>query len=168
MNIDESEIGKLTESIWATVLGLEVEPGVRPATPVGPVDVLTGCVHITGAWQGALLLDCPVALVRLAAAIMFREELEAITKEQIHDTLGELTNITGGNLKGLLPSPSYLSLPAVADGTDYTLRVLDSRLLAQAAFRCRDFPFLVSVLERNAATSTYSTSWPISVSQNSR
>jgi hypothetical protein len=62
---------------------------------------------------------------------------------------GELTNITGGNLKALLPEPCYLSLPAVADGSDYGLWILDSRLRTQLTFNCHDHPFQVTVLERD-------------------
>jgi chemotaxis protein CheX len=147
MNIGASEIGQYVESIWDAVLGLGVRPG-GTEMPGPRSDYLTGCVQITGAWEGAVTLDCPTALARQAAGILFGEQPAETTTEQVHDVVGELTNMIGGNLKALLPSPCYLCLPAVADGSDYALRVLGSRVLSRAGFECGERPFVVTVIER--------------------
>ncbi|NIQ01639.1 MAG: chemotaxis protein CheX, partial [Nitrospinaceae bacterium] len=55
---------------------------------------------------------CPIPLARQAAAIMFQLQEDTAGPEEIQDAFGELANITGGNIKALLPEPSYLSLPA--------------------------------------------------------
>ena len=36
----------------------------------------------------------------------------------------------------------------MADGSDYALRVLGSRVLSRAGFECKDQAFLVTVIER--------------------
>lgn len=39
-----------------------------------------------------------------------------IAEEDIHDTVGELMNIVSGNVKSLLPQPSFVALPQVVIG----------------------------------------------------
>jgi chemotaxis protein CheX len=36
--------------------------------------------------------------------------------EDVADAVGELANMIGGNIKGLMPGPSVLTLPVVASG----------------------------------------------------
>ncbi len=45
-----------------------------------------------------------------------------VSDEQVAE-VAELTNIVGGGIKSLLPSPSVLSLPTVTQGTDFHLHV---------------------------------------------
>ena len=47
---------------------------------------------------------------------MFDVEIEEVSPADVLDAVGELVNIVGGNLKGMLPSPTGLSLPSVTDG----------------------------------------------------
>jgi chemotaxis protein CheX len=148
MHIGHELIDEIVETIWASTLGLTVRPCDQVALPAGNAGFQTGCVQITGAWEGAITLSCADGLARRAAALMFSIDLDDVTTEHVHDALGELANITGGNLKAFFPEPCYLSLPAVVDGTDYAFRVLASRVLARAAFQCQDAPFQVVVLER--------------------
>ena len=148
MSVALLEIEDYVISIWDTVLKLSVQaipPLVFPSRKSG---FLTGCIHITGAWGGAVTLDFPVLLARRAAQIMFGLSQDEITIDLMNDCVGELTNILGGNVKALLPGPSFLSLPVVADGASYVLRVLDSHVLVQAAFACDDQNFQVTVIER--------------------
>lgn len=149
MSVGQAEISQYVESIWASLLGLMVRPD-DSAPPPPRTSCLTGCIQITGAWEGAVTLDIPWALSRQAAAIMFQAGPDdEVPLDQVQDAVGELTNMIGGNLKALLPGPCYLTLPAVADGTDYALRVLGSKVVSQATFVCQDQPFVVTVIERD-------------------
>ncbi len=145
--LDEAQVCQAIEGIWATMLGLEAKAnmplnGVRPR-----LTTLTGCIQITGAWQGAIKLECSGNVARRVAAIMFMTDACDVTPDQINDALGELTNIVGGNIKALLPEPSQLSMPAVTEGTDYLFSVPNSRPLAELTFSCEGKPFTVTVLE---------------------
>ena len=107
------------------------------------------CVQITGDWEGAVILKCPTKLARLAGAIMFGVEIESGTADEAEEALGELTNMIAGTLKALLPGICYLSLPNVVHGLDYRTIVPGSRVLNQVAFKCRQKPFKVMLLERD-------------------
>jgi len=104
-------------------------------------------VQITGTWEGAVALDCPVELAKKVASIMFQLKEDETTTDLVEDGLGELTNMTGGNIKSLLPEPCYLSLPAVTM-TQHGLRIPGSELVSTVTFKCWGYNFRVSVLKK--------------------
>src|SRR5262245_9205552 len=110
---------------------------------------LTGCVQITGAWEGAVILHCPSPLARKAAAIMFEMDAEAASDDEVKDALGELTNMIGGNVKAQLRQPSRLSLPSVTEGADYSVTVPGSRPLTKVTFDCDGQVMSVTLLIRD-------------------
>jgi chemotaxis protein CheX len=141
----EKELEQIVATVWTTMFGLEVEPDDAVVSN-GPACHWTGCVRITGAWEGAVVLRCPASLARHAAGEVFGMGSTAVTVEQIGDLMGELTNIIAGNFKALLPEVSHLSLPAVTECTD-DASPLDGRLLARAGFRARGEAFTLHVFE---------------------
>jgi chemotaxis protein CheX len=145
----EDAIREITRNIWLNLLGLNVVRSDKQATQPGSSQMMAGCVQITGAWQGTLILSCTGAFARLAAGRMFEVATDNTTKDQAEDALGELTNITGGNLKAVLPGPSLLSLPTVVEGCDYRLRVPGGRTVSQVYFECLNHLFAVTLLERD-------------------
>ena len=147
LNTTEGEFQTAIESVWSTMLGVNVEPGKALVIDRVEPDYMTGCIQITGAWRGAVTLDCSVGLARRIAAIMFGVEVYETMPDQVSDALGEFTNIISGNIKSFLPEPSYLSLPSVAEGTDCYFRVVGSRLVAKLCFSHEGQPFQVTIVE---------------------
>jgi chemotaxis protein CheX len=147
MQIGEDQIRQSVEELWASVLGLVIES--RPVLGEGrpSAGLLTGCVEITGVWQGAVTIDCGPSLARKAAAIMFGIETSETSFDQVQDALGELTNILGGQVKALLPEPCRLSLPAVAGEIDNAFRGAHDKVLTRLDFACLDAPVRVTILE---------------------
>jgi CheY-specific phosphatase CheX len=144
----ETEICQYTEDIWKSILDLDVKKIVEQYCPTEGESVLAGCVHISGEWEGAVTLDCPMELAQKITSIMFQLKDAEVTPDLIQDALGELTNMTGGNIKSLLPEPCYLSLPAVTR-TQYGLRVPGSELISNVTFQCWGYKFKVSVLKKS-------------------
>lgn len=72
-----------------------------------------GCAAIEGAWQGEVLIRCDEPLGRAAAATFFALPPDEVGVSEDPDTIAELTNVLGGNLKCLLPPGCHLSLPRV-------------------------------------------------------
>jgi chemotaxis protein CheX len=145
----EDEICQITESIWGSVLGVEIRRCELAEIPAKQEHTLAGCVQLTGAWEGAVALHCDVGLARQVAALMFSMDPGSASIEEVQDALGELVNMTGGNIKALLAEPCYLSLPTVVEGSNYTLRIPGSVLVSQVAFECQGHPFLVALLEKD-------------------
>lgn len=67
---------------------------------------------------------------------MFDRHDGNLTRDDICDTLGELTNILGGTVKAVISADGCSrSLPVVIEGTDYNVRSLNPK------------PIVITVLE---------------------
>jgi CheY-specific phosphatase CheX len=150
MQLYETEICQYTESIWKNILDLDVKKTDEDYCPSEGENILAGCVHISGEWEGAVALDCPSELAKKVASIMFNLTEDELSSDLIQDALGELTNMTGGNLKSLLPEPCYLSLPAVTM-TEHGLKIPGSELTTKVTFKCWGYKFNVSILKKVSA-----------------
>jgi chemotaxis protein CheX len=147
MGVEAAMVTAAVETVWAATLGLEakVESSTNGGRP--KLTTLTGCIQITGAWQGAVTVECSGGLARRVASIMFGTDTAELTPDQVSDALGEMTNMIGGHIKALLPEPSYLSMPAVTVGTDYLFSVHGGRPAFQRSFTCEGNPFQITLLE---------------------
>ncbi len=117
------QIAEITRDVWSSFLSLDLE--IAPGDPRAALggSTCTGCVHISGEWNGTVFLQCTAAHAQAAAEAMFMADPGTLGPDEIGDALGELTNMVGGNIKSLLPEPSRLSIPSVANGENYTVRV---------------------------------------------
>lgn len=147
MEILEQDILELTINVWSSVLELEVHPAPGPIGSLETERTLSGCITLDGAWRGAVAIHCTTALARKVASVMFGVEPEKASVAEVQDALGEITNMVGGQIKSLLPRPTRLSLPAVAEGGDYTLRIPGCTLINRLLLVCQGEPFQVSLLE---------------------
>ncbi len=149
----EDEIVQIAESIWMSILSLPIEAksGGRAAMEGVTGRTLTGCIHLTGDFEGAVTLFCTQSMASHVATIMFAAGPGELSPEEVQDALGELTNMTAGNIKPLLPGTSRLSLPSVVEGVDYSLIVPGSETVAEVAFACEGQPLVVSLLRRKPA-----------------
>jgi CheY-specific phosphatase CheX len=70
------------------------------------------------------------------------------TESELRQTISELTNIIGVNVKTLVSSDgTFLSLPVVIEGRNYSVQVRDSRIVARKDFLTEGEPVAVTVLE---------------------
>jgi chemotaxis protein CheX len=144
MDITREDIERIVRDTWCFLIGLDVTPTAWDGAVCLEPEVI-GCTRLTGAWTGMILVHCSTQLARLATSRIYGESLEAVTDAQIHDAIAELANVLGGNLKGLLPAPSRLRLPAVFRGEDLYRPVLETETL-HAAFEAEGLPLHISVL----------------------
>jgi chemotaxis protein CheX len=142
----DDDIKDIARTIWSTLFELPLEDG--DAAPLGPESTVTSCVQIDGAWQGAVVLQCPLTLALTLTAAMFQADA-APEIDEVHDALGELANMLGGNVKALLPGPSRISLPAVAVGSDYQMSVVGTNTVTSVSFTCDGHPLRVTLLQQS-------------------
>ena len=140
----DEEILGITRDVWESFTGRAIDVADGQARPGGG-DLTVGCVTVTGAWQGSVLLACPAQLARMAAAAMFDLPAEQLDDREVADALGELTNMVGGNIKSLIPGPSRLSMPAVTVGAAPTVKPPRAALVATVSLACEGLPLTVSV-----------------------
>lgn len=146
MDMDD-DIREIATSIWETLFSVPLQ--AADSRVQVDAQVVTGCVQIEGAWNGAVMLQCGSDLAGRLAGELFRSE--APSPDDVRDTIGELTNMLAGNVKALLPEPSRISLPTVAFGNDYAITVLGTKPVATVSFTCTDAPLVVTVMQGTAA-----------------
>jgi chemotaxis protein CheX len=148
ITVNETDLFKITENIWSSLFGLTIEllPEVPPESTTE--SCVTACVLISGGWEGAVIVQCASPLARRSAALMFDSTPETIASDEVNDAMGELVNMVGGNFKTLIPGTCSLSLPAVVEGRDYSVKVPGSQPIKRVAFHSDGGVLTVSVLER--------------------
>ncbi len=152
-DVTDATLIEIVESVWSTVLGLPISLRTDPLC-VQSSRGLAVCVHIVGTWNGTVIYLPTEEFARRSAAAMLDMPLESVTTDDVHDAAAELCNIVAGSLKGVLPGPSSLSLPTVADGANYEVRIRKSRTRWKASFRCEGETLQFAVLESDQAVSS--------------
>lgn len=136
-DVTGDQVVSIAQDVWESFLSLTLLPhplGDTAPDVSGPT--LTGCVSVSGSWAGSVFVQCGAEQAREAAEAMFGAEPGGLSDDEVSDAFGELTNMIGGNVKSLLPAPSQLSLPSVAAGDSYTVRVPGAVLLSRSALTC--------------------------------
>lgn len=145
MFIETNDLQKMTDEIWGGMLQIDLTPA--EAVPA-KLDGIGACVQITGAWEGAVRVDCSTALAQAATARFLGVTAEEVAIDQIRDAMGELANMSAGSVKPLLPPPCHLSLPTVADGTNYNFTVPHGEVLLATAFEFKGELLKITVIQR--------------------
>ncbi len=142
--LELDDIHLLADRIWDSMFGTGLEL-LDSEAATDDSRFLTGCVQLTGAWEGAAVVRCSYTLASRLASTMFG--IEELAMEEVSDTIGELANLTAGAVQALMPSPSELSPPSVVEGKDYKLILPRCSVMNQAYFRFHDQPFNIVVFE---------------------
>ena len=98
MSVDDADIRSTTQSIWSSVLGLELHVLASVREETGE-RASTTCILISGDWDGAVILQCKTDAARGFVAKMFESTPEELSAGEFDDGLGELANLVGGNFK---------------------------------------------------------------------
>ena len=100
----EHALAEIVTTVWDSVLGLAVvqDDGFQ-VSGAHPEHTFAGVVQIQGAWDGAVAVQCSDHLARQAAMTMFNMTESEVSISDLQDALGELTNMTGGHIKALMP-----------------------------------------------------------------
>ena len=148
MPITKENIHQITRDVWSSMLGSEIQ--INPEIPASnsAERCIAGSVNITGSWNGTVLLFCSAAMAGQVAGLMLGSDPAALSPGDISDTVGELTNIIGGNIKALVPPPAQLSLPSVITGVEIQVSVPNSRVLETCSFEFNGNWLLIRLLEK--------------------
>ncbi len=150
MSVDDESVCELTERVFGTTLGWDLQRGAAERARLANERSVTGCVHVSGGWNGAMTVSCGTELARRIASAMFEVPAEDTSLDEVRDAVGELANMIGGGFKALMPGPSTLSMPTVAEGRDYSLHMPGSAVGAELWFLREGEPIVVRVHERAA------------------
>ena len=140
----EKEIVNYTQDVWSSFLGMTA---TRSAESIQPGDHFQHAyVQIVGAWTGIIVVHFPPDLAHQITEQMFSIEPGKVSLTQNEDALGEVANMVGGNIKSLLPHPSYISHPHVEldrPAPQFPGVTEESHI----TFECEQKNFVVSILK---------------------
>jgi chemotaxis protein CheX len=143
IEVRPSELAQIVDSVFRAMLNLEVGVGGTPWFP--GENRLTSAVHMTGEWNGVVLVECDRAQAcRFAGRYLSIDPPETVD-DVVRDVLGELANMIGGNLKCVMHPGIRLSMPSVVDGSD-CLRVCGAEILERLGFHSVEGLFWITVL----------------------
>lgn len=111
----------------------------------------TACVHVTGEWEGSVIVQASPRLSRDATAAMFDMPVDEVGDDEMADALGEVANIIGGSIKGLMPGSCRLSLPTVTLGPDSRMMVPGAELVHRVVLDVTGEHLAVALWKRPAA-----------------
>jgi chemotaxis protein CheX len=122
VEVNENDLAEMIEQVWMSYLDPE---GISPLIPTydeNQASEVHSTVSITGSWTGYVVYASSTIAARRAAAAFLAVEIDEVSADDLSDTLGELVNIVGGNVKAMLPPGAVLSLPQVIMASESTAR----------------------------------------------
>ncbi|MBL8810562.1 MAG: chemotaxis protein CheX [Planctomycetaceae bacterium] len=150
MTIDQQTLQQVVTDVCSGMLGLEVEPSEKDNAATG--DALSAVVKISGGWDSLVQVLAPRKTAKAIASTMFAMNEDELTEAEIRDAVGEIVNMVGGNLKGIVEGDSSLSLPCVGEATgsapfDENFKGLE------ISNSCQGDPLIVRVFDRSRCES---------------
>jgi len=140
----QTDVTRVVEEVFRTMLGLEVRP-CAAGEMVAPGS-LTAAVHFAGEWKGALLMQCSVPQALDFTARLMPGRQPSGVDDDVRDSLGELANMVGGNLKAVLPTGVGLSIPSVVEGNHYVVHICGGNASQAVRFQCDLGVFAVTLV----------------------
>ena len=143
----ESELELITKMIWQPHLPSELVRvyDVSPDSLVG--NTRGGCVHIIGKWNGSVSVEGSIEITNWITKKMLALKGEEIAEADWQGVIRELTNVTGGNVKGLLGHNNILSTPRAWVGQGFQFSIPDTPEVLRLYFSCDDQIFIVRLHE---------------------
>ena len=115
--VDADGLAEVVTFVWDVFVGGDIVylPSDAPAPGKTSIDAgVCASISIGGCWTATIIVRVSDELARHIAACLLGMAHSELDDELINDALGELTNVVGGNVKGLIASEgSSLSLPMV-------------------------------------------------------
>ncbi|GAB5405110.1 MAG: hypothetical protein Aurels2KO_33410 [Aureliella sp.] len=139
------DILAISENVLKTMMQFDVVHSEANASDLPKQDMVTGCVQISGEWTGAVLLKTTMSFATQAASNLLAMSLDEVEHEDRQDAMAELANMIGGNIKSILPGPSYLSLPSVTIGKEFEFRLFGTSDVCDVPMISAGEPFHVVV-----------------------
>ena len=135
MRLDERQILSASKELWTSHLGLTVLPPTDAA--IDPEEkTWSSCVKISGAWQGAILLECPESIVRHAAVMLFSVEGEDLSDDEFQDSVKELADMFGKKMRPYLPEETKISRPSIVEDRDDCKALAGMQGLSELRLSC--------------------------------
>jgi chemotaxis protein CheX len=143
-----SQIEEMTKCVFDTMLNMPLECSDSESQDA---DDVLAMIQITGTFTGSVVLGLSHGAAMQSASTMLAVPLNDVSSADKRDVAAELVNMVGGNLKSLLPGPSYLSLPTVIEGPNARFEIHGAELVDGVLFASDGGPLRVQLYTRSSA-----------------
>jgi chemotaxis protein CheX len=135
-----------TQEVFDTMLSMELtEKDVRT---LADGNRIVGSVSLAGSVSGTVNIHVSDAFACQITANMLGMDLDEIeSDEEVHDVIGELSNMIGGDLKSRLCDAGFtceLSIPSITSGKDFSI---ESKGWAVKEFVCFQYQDHIALIE---------------------
>lgn len=114
-----------TQDVFETMLSMELGERKDVEDITGDTSQVVGSVSMAGTVSGTVNVYVSDLFAKVITADMLGMEIEEVdSDEEIHDVVGELSNMIGGDLKSRLCDAGFecnLSIPSITSGKDFTI-----------------------------------------------
>jgi CheY-specific phosphatase CheX len=112
-----------TQEVFDTMLSMELTE--KDHQELTGASRIVGSVSLAGSVSGTVNIHVSDTFASLITANMLGMELDEIdSDEEVHDVIGELSNMIGGDLKSHLCDAGFtceLSIPSITSGKDFSI-----------------------------------------------
>lgn len=144
------ELGEIVEQVWSSFLDGEIVALPGEDATAARDQQMVASVSISGEWTGHLMIVTGKDSAQLIAGSMFQMEPEEIATAEVADALGELANMIGGSVKGMIGVAATLSLPQVVLDASALVNP-DAQKLVCVLAQWNAQPVEISLWERSTA-----------------
>jgi flagellar motor switch protein FliN len=141
--------GDTVIELFDVMLGMEVEMSDTEGPSDLKMEKTMGEISFAGEVTGSLQFMVSTEFARLmTSAILGMEPGEIDDEEEVKDVIGEVTNITAGNLKAAFNDSGLgckISPPHITTGTDFTIETAHMDRTERYAFKLRRHEIFVEV-----------------------
>ncbi len=150
-----SFLREATQEVFETMLSMALgENDAIKALPGGTNQVV-GSVSMAGAVSGTVNIYVSDKFARAITADMLGMELDEVdSDEEVHDVVGELSNMIGGDLKSRLCDAGFecnLSIPSITSGMDFQIESKGWVVNEQVFFEYHDHIALIQAFLKNGS-----------------
>lgn len=141
-SVDRHQITEMTKELFGPMFGIEIQPSADSEWSCDDIECTAwqSSVSIGGDYRAVVQTIIPKGLAQRVACTMFSISPDELTETELSDAMGEVVNIIGGNVKGIVGLESTLSLPCVAQ---YQAAIESPSL--SVGFQCDDEHLIVLV-----------------------
>lgn len=121
MDIQDKMI-EATKEIFSTMVMMDITVKNVMDTHGPLYDTITGMIGLAGTHKGVLAVHIPYPVAKAITASFLMMDVEEINSD-VHDAIGEIANMLGGNVKAILSEKGRdidLSLPSTISGSEYS------------------------------------------------
>ena len=129
----EAPVAAIVHDVFDTMLNYPVDQPQEDYE--ARTEIVTAAIFFAGSRQGAVILECTQARALYFAARLMNIPAPASMDDDTRDSLGEIVNMIGGNLKSVLLPGVGLSMPSVLEGADHAYKICGANLKERISFR---------------------------------